>query len=949
MSAATRWHPGRDLRGWLLAAALVWVGVVVLGVVAVRFAPDGTGLAAWWPATGLAVAFLVYSPARRRPAFLVALVVAAALAITLGGRHPLMAAALGVVDGVGAFLVAVLVARGRPGRVQLKTLEQLWLLVVAAFLGGILVGLGVGLVFSLTLGTPFWEVARAAAASQVASVLLIAPLGLDVAGPTTGASRLEQGLQVVLTSVALLAVFAPGQDLPLDFLPIPLLIWGAIRTSMRTTTVELLVAGVVATLMTSLGHGPIAADQVLDSFSPEATTALMQAYLVCLALVVLPLAVSGLQRREALLAARAGEEQFRRSFTDSLIGMLLLRRTPDGLVVVEVNEVAARQFGAVPDELLGRVWRNGLAAADEEQLQVAAERILAREEDSWAAEVRLGHEHQRWARLAVTGLDRPGGERMLSVQLVDLTTEREALADLEGERDFTQAVLDSANTLIIVIDHEGRAVRFNPAAEKLSGYSLAEVSGRPVWDVVGPSLAARLREHLAGPAQAHSFQVEEDWTTRTDERRTVVWACAFLDPGRADSHLVMTGIDVTEERLAQRLVEQVLAATTGTSIIGTDLEGTITFFNPGAERLLGYTAEELVGQASPAVFHDHDELQSRARELEMPSEFGVLVAGVEVGAEPEKRDWRYVRKDGERIVMSLTVSPMTSASGRVVGYLGVAEDVTERRRVEDLLRVALAKERQVVERLNEVDQAQTEFVSSVSHELRTPITSVLGYTQLLQRGSGGGLTERQAKLLARVESNGLRLQALIEDLLTLSRIEAGTFEMQVSLVDLRQVVRHGLEATEVLRAERDLELGVHLVDVPVMVSGDHDQLERAVINLLSNAVKFTLDGGRVDVALETHGSQVQLSVQDTGIGIPQGEQGRLFERFFRSSTAQRRAIPGTGLGLSIVHGIATGHGGTVSVTSQEGRGTRVELRLPLGAPLGSVIGQRGRAGPRPVG
>jgi signal transduction histidine kinase len=349
------------------------------------------------------------------------------------------------------------------------------------------------------------------------------------------------------------------------------------------------------------------------------------------------------------------------------------------------------------------------------------------------------------------------------------------------------------------------------------------------------------------------------------------------------------------------------------------------------------------------VFHDPDELQSRARDLELPSEFGVLVAGVEVGAEPEKRDWRYVRKDGEKIVMSLTVSPMTSASGRVVGYLGVAEDVTERRRVEDLLRVALAKERQVVERLNEVDQAKTEFVSSVSHELRTPITSVLGYTQMLQRGSGGGLTERQAKLLARVESNGLRLQALIEDLLTLSRIEAGTFEMQVSLVDLRQVVRHGLEATEVLRAERDLDVSVHLVDVPVMVSGDHDQLERAVINLLSNAVKFTLDGGRVDVALETHGSQVQLSVQDTGIGIPQGEQGRLFERFFRSSTAQRRAIPGTGLGLSIVHGIATGHGGTVSVTSQEGRGTRVELRLPLGAPVASVTGQRGRAGPRPVG
>ena len=539
---------------------------------------------------------------------------------------------------------------------------------------------------------------------------------------------------------------------------------------------------------------------------------------------------------------------------------------------------------------------------------------------------------------------------MLSVQLVDLTTEREALAELEEERDFTLAVLDSANTLIIVIDHEARIVRFNPAAEKLSGYTADEVRGRPVSEVVGPALGRRLREHLSAPhSHADPDQVEEDLTTRSDERRTVVWACAFLDPGRADSHLVMTGIDVTEERLAQGLVEQVLAATTGTSIIGTDLQGTITFFNPGAERLLGYTADELVGRATPAVFHDHDELQSRARELELPSEFGALVAGVEVGAEPEKRDWRYVRKDGEKIVMSLTVSPMSSASGRVVGYLGVAEDVTERRRVEDLLRVALAKERQVVERLNEVDEAKTEFVSSVSHELRTPITSVLGYTQMLQRGSGGDLTERQAKLLARVESNGLRLQALIEDLLTLSRIEAGTFDMTVSPVDLRQVVCDGLEATEVQRAERDLGLGVHLVETPVVVSGDHDQLERAVINLLSNAVKFTPDGGRVDVTLEIMGSQVLLSVEDTGIGIPLAEQGRLFERFFRSSTAQRLAIPGTGLGLSIVHGIATGHAGTVSVISREGAGTRVELRLPVGAPVASVTRRRDPAGPRSAG
>ena len=308
--------------------------------------------------------------------------------------------------------------------------------------------------------------------------------------------------------------------------------------------------------------------------------------------------------------------------------------------------------------------------------------------------------------------------------------------------------------------------------------------------------------------------MEDEWAVRGGPRRTVAWSCAYLDEAEAGLHMVMTGIDVTDERLAQRLVDQVLAATTGTSIIGTNPDGIITFYNPGAERLLGWTAEEVVGKVTPAIFHDPDEMDDRSEELGLDSTFGVLVAGVAPDRRPEKRDWKYIRKDGRKITMSLTISPMTSPSGRVVGYLGVAEDVTERRRVEDMLRVALSKEREAVERLNEVDRAKTDFVSTVSHELRTPITSVLGYTQMLMRGTGGGLSEQQARLLGRVESNGLRLQALIEDLLTLSRIEAGTFSLRVDAVDLRRVVQRSSEATEAMRHHRRLEWVVEPGDVP---------------------------------------------------------------------------------------------------------------------------------------
>ena len=946
-----------ERRGWLPSAALTLLLLSVVGYAAVRYQPQGSTLAAWWPSSGIAVAYLARSPRRGRPPFLAAMPFAVALGALWAGRPLPVSLLLGGANAVGALVVLLWLTRQRTGRIRLQTLEDLWLLLVATVTASAVVGLLVGATLSAARGGPLLQMAISVAALNAASVLLVAPLGMDVSGPRPGAPRVEWAAQGLLVTMALVAVFGPGQDLPLDFLPIPLLMWGAMRLPMRLVTVELLASGVITSVMTSLGNGPIAHDLLQDGLAPEVVSALMQAYLVCLALVVLPLALSTRQRLVSLEQAVAGEERFRRSFSDSLIGMMLLRATSSGLVVDEVNEVAAALLRTTSERLLGRPWGDGLRAEDREAMERACAEILEGRSPGWVQEVQLGSTQPRWVRLAASALDRPGGRRMLSVQLVDLTAERLAQVALERERDFTAAVLDTTNTLIVVLDEHGSIVRFNPAAEKLSGLRAEDVLGAPAWDVFGVGLGDRLHAQLhtrLGNRRSGTDDlprtVEDEWLVRGGERRTVVWSCAHLDEPHDDAgaHLVLTGIDVTDERLAQRLVDQVLAATTGTSIIGTDPDGTITFYNPGAERLLGWTAEEVVGKVTPAFFHDPAEMRRRSDGLGLDSPARVLVAGIGPQRRPEKRDWTYIRKDGRKITMSLTVSPMTSPSGRLVGYLGVAEDVTERRRVEDMLRVALGKEREAVDRLNELDRTKTDFVSTVSHELRTPITSVLGYTQMLQRGTGGGLTAQQARLLGRVESNGLRLQALIEDLLTLSRIEVGTFTLRVDPVDLRDVVTRTSEATETIRQDRDLEWVIEPGDVPVVVAGDGDQLDRALTNLVTNAVKFTEDGGRVRVSLGTVGERAVLTVEDTGIGITPVEQARLFERFFRSAEAQRRAIPGTGLGLSIVRSIVHEHGGTVAVSSGVGHGTRFEVRLPLLLGAGLTAGD-GAAAPRSAG
>jgi two-component system, OmpR family, sensor kinase len=242
------------------------------------------------------------------------------------------------------------------------------------------------------------------------------------------------------------------------------------------------------------------------------------------------------------------------------------------------------------------------------------------------------------------------------------------------------------------------------------------------------------------------------------------------------------------------------------------------------------------------------------------------------------------------------------------------------------------RERQlVVDRLRELDQQKSDFVSTVSHELRTPLTSIIGYLEMLHDGDAGELTEDQLDLLVVGQRNADRLLALIEDMLTLSRIESGLLHRTERPVDLGGLTTD--VTTELLPrlTGRDLTLEVH-VDTPLPdVLGDRDQLERVLFNLVGNALKFTPDGGHVEVRVTADVDAVELSVSDTGIGVPEDELGRLFDRFYRASTATRSAIPGTGLGLAITRLLVEGHGGELSARSVLGDGTTFTVRLPAGA------------------
>jgi hypothetical protein len=494
-----------------------------------------------------------------------------------------------------------------------------------------------------------------------------------------------------------------------------------------------------------------------------------------------------------------------------------------------------------------------------------------------------------------------------------------------ADHDLLEAYLAHAGLLVVVLNRHGEVVLFNRSIEELTGYRPEEVLGRAVWDAMRrpETTRARFAEVLAtgGP-----IRYEDHLTAATGERRLVVWtATTLVDDAGEVSYVIGIGVDVTEQRRTQRLFANVLAAPTEQMIAATDIDATFTVFNVGAERLLGYSADELIGRHTVELIHVPEELQAAAQEagFDTPAE---MFRHTPPAALVVTREWTLVRKDGSHVPVMMTVNTMLDR-GEPIGYVLVARDITADRAAAAAKEQALQHERQAADRLRELDEVKSDFVATVSHDLRTPLTSIVGNTELLLDGDAGELGGLQHRLLESVDRNARRLNTLVGDLLMLSRIESGTLRMQSRDVSVREVVDGTLEAVAGQRAA-DVALDVELPAEPVLVRGDPDQLERVIINLVSNALKFTPPGGRVGITVAEAPEQVRLSVSDTGIGIPEAELPHIFDRFFRSSRSQQKRRPGSGLGLTIAKSIVEQHGGSIEAGANPTGGTTFSVTLP---------------------
>jgi PAS domain S-box-containing protein len=509
----------------------------------------------------------------------------------------------------------------------------------------------------------------------------------------------------------------------------------------------------------------------------------------------------------------------------------------------------------------------------------------------------------------------------------DNSNETETAADLREQRKWFEVTLASIGDGVITADVDGNVTLLNPVAEELTGWTTAEAKGKPLTTVFhiinedtraeaeNPAMRALREGRIFGLAN-HTLLV-----AKNGREVSIDDSGAPIRSHGETLGAVLVFRDITERRRAEQ-TRALLAGIVDSSedaIVSKSLEGVITSWNHSAERMFGWTAAEAVGQNIVMIIPK-----------ELRDEEKMILRRLRQGQRIEHFETIRVTKDGQRLNISLTVSPVRNKNGEVVGASKIARDITQRVHIEEERAILLASERAARERAEAASRAKDEFVAMISHEIRSPLNAILGWAQMLRQGA---LDETAtANALESIERNARAQAQLVSDLLDISRVITGKLRINARPVDITNSLDSALESIRPAAEARQIQIEVEREPYATVITGDADRLQQVFWNLLSNAVKFTPRGGRVNVKVARSDSQLELSVSDTGAGIDPEFLPFIFNRFTQADTTTARQHAGLGLGLAIVRHIIELHGGTVTAESAGiGKGSTFRIILPVRA------------------
>jgi PAS domain S-box-containing protein len=513
------------------------------------------------------------------------------------------------------------------------------------------------------------------------------------------------------------------------------------------------------------------------------------------------------------------------------------------------------------------------------------------------------------------------------------------------------AIVRYSDDAIITKDLDGTIRTWNAGAQRIFGYRAEETAGKPIWMLIPPERRDEEEQILSRLRRGE--RVEHFETVRiakNGERLEVSLTISpILDASGAVIGASKIARTIGERRRAERaLAEQrewfrVTLSSIGDAVITTDRAGNVSFLNPMAERLTGYTSTEAIGQPLARVFNIVNE---RTREpVESPAD-EVLRTGTIIGM---ANHTSLIARDGTEHPIEDSAAPIVDDELKTIGVVLVFHDVSERRRAENARQEAerdrdqlLASERAARGDAERANRVKDDFVAALSHELRTPLNAILGWTQLLRRKSQDPATLERG--LSVIERNTQLQAQLISDLLDISRIMSGKLRLESQAVELATVIDAAVEAARPMADGKRIVIRRNLDGRAAPVPGDPGRLQQVVSNLLTNAIKFSPEGSAVSVALVQEDSHATITVSDTGIGIKADFVPFLFERFRQADSSITRRYGGLGLGLPIVKQLTELHGGSVAAHSAgEGQGATFTVRLPLGVPRANATPAPDRA------
>ena len=532
----------------------------------------------------------------------------------------------------------------------------------------------------------------------------------------------------------------------------------------------------------------------------------------------------------------------------------------------------------------------------------------------------IERQHGRWIRVSEQRLPDGGTFTIVS----DITDSKRVEAELRQSEERFGAVVNNSPAKIHIKDAAGRYMLVNPLAAKLFGVSDAEARGKTSHEIFPKHLADAFHTHDHSVMESRQpIENEEIWTGEDGTKTYLTVKFPIFDSQGRVTGVGAIGTDISERKRAEEELaslkhqNDLILRSAGEGIYGVDKDGRTTFVNPAAAKMIGWEVEDLIGKVQHDILH-HTKLDGSP----YPWESSPIYLSARDGSVQHESDEVFWRRDGSSFPVDYVSTPIRER-GEIIGAVVIFRDISDQKRAQAA--VIAAKEQAEI-----ATRAKSEFLANMSHELRTPLNAILGFSDIIQQSATLPISAGKVPEYARdIHAAGQHLLSLINDILDMSKIESGSFELEDEFIDIADVVDFSLTMVRGRATEHGIKLVQEIAkDLPPL-RADIRKLKQILVNLLSNGIKFTHTGGRVTLKAwcEAASGHV-IQIIDTGIGIAPEDIGTALAPFQQIDSKLSRKYEGTGLGLPLTKAITELHGGILDLHSEVGVGTTVTVRFP---------------------